>query len=250
VTSLSQRRVLAVLILIAVMCASMAAGTVRAIEQIAAPSDTSTPIVYYYTEGCSECRAVEQQLEALASTYDFYIYRKVDSLDAAGAKVRSALDTAYGVPDAQRGVAPTVFVGDKVFVREPAIKEGLEKALQESTPQLRQQLLNAWSSAEKGEGTEPSDLFKTFSVLTVIGAGLLDGVNPCAFATLIFFISYLIKRSSPGGTSCLWDWHSPLASSSRTLRLASACTSSCRAPRGSSRSVSGSISSSAFLLPS
>jgi cytochrome c biogenesis protein CcdA len=183
------------LVLVALSCVSVAAGPVRAVEQTAAPSQTSTPLIYYYTEGCSECRAVEQELEALASTYDFYIYRKVDSLDAAGAKVRSALDTSYGVPDAQRGVAPTIFIGDKVFVREPAIKGGLEQALQSSTPELRQHLLDAWTSAEKGGGTEPTDLFKTFSVLTVIGAGLLDGVNPCAFATLIFFISYLIMRS-------------------------------------------------------
>jgi cytochrome c biogenesis protein CcdA len=28
-------------------------------------------------------------------------------------------------------------------------------------------------------------------VLTVLGAGLIDGLNPCAFATLVFFISYL-----------------------------------------------------------
>jgi cytochrome c biogenesis protein CcdA len=181
--------------LVALACTLSATGGVRAIEQTAAPSATSTPLIYYYTEGCSECRAVEQELEALASTFDFYIFRKVDSLDAAGAKVRSVLDTEYGVPDAQRGVAPTIFIGDDVFIREPAIKAGLEKALRESTRLSHQHLLDAWASAEKSGGKEPTDLFKTFSVLTVIGAGLLDGVNPCAFATLIFFISYLIMRS-------------------------------------------------------
>ena len=33
--------------------------------------------------------------------------------------------------------------------------------------------------------------FKSLGVLTIISAGLIDGLNPCAFATLIFFISYL-----------------------------------------------------------
>ena len=27
--------------------------------------------------------------------------------------------------------------------------------------------------------------------MTVAGAGLLDGINPCAFATIIFFLSYM-----------------------------------------------------------
>lgn len=33
--------------------------------------------------------------------------------------------------------------------------------------------------------------FKSFSWLTIITAGLIDGINPCAFTVLIFFISFL-----------------------------------------------------------
>jgi len=35
------------------------------------------------------------------------------------------------------------------------------------------------------------DFFKKFSALTVIGNGLIDGINPCAFAVIVFFISFL-----------------------------------------------------------
>ena len=188
-------KVLTVATLAALVCGVWAAPLVRASVSTTPVHADSTPIIYYYTEGCSECRAVEQYLDALSRTYDFYVYKKVDSLDGAGAKVRSALDTAYGVPDAQRGIAPTIFVGDTVFLRESAIKTGLEQALKSSTPALRQHLMDAEGAAEKSGGSEPTNVFKTFSVLTVIGAGLLDGMNPCAFATLIFFISYLIMRS-------------------------------------------------------
>jgi cytochrome c biogenesis protein CcdA len=33
--------------------------------------------------------------------------------------------------------------------------------------------------------------FRSFGLLTVLAAGLVDGLNPCAFATIVFFISYL-----------------------------------------------------------
>jgi hypothetical protein len=33
--------------------------------------------------------------------------------------------------------------------------------------------------------------FKSLGILTIVSAGLLDGINPCAFAALIVFISYL-----------------------------------------------------------
>ena len=155
----------------------------------------ATPIIYFYTEGCSECQAVDQYLASLESKYNVTIYKKFDALDKAGVDIRASLDEEYQVPVSQRGVAPTIFVGDHAFVREKAIRDGLEDALRSSTALSRQHLLDAYKAAEKGGGSQPTDVFKTFSVLTVIGAGLLDGINPCAFATLIFFISYLIMRS-------------------------------------------------------
>ena len=155
----------------------------------------ATPIIYFYTEGCSECQAVDLYLTSLESKYNVTIYKKFDALDEAGVGIRAALDEQYQVPVSQRGVAPTIFVGDHAFVREKAIKAGLEDALRSSTALSRQHLLDAYTAAEKGGGSQPTDVFRTFSVLTVIGAGLLDGINPCAFATLIFFISYLIMRS-------------------------------------------------------
>jgi len=48
---------------------------------------------------------------------------------------------------------------------------------------------------EKGEIKKAEESiverFKSLGILTIISAGLIDGINPCAFATLIFFISYL-----------------------------------------------------------
>jgi cytochrome c biogenesis protein CcdA len=40
-------------------------------------------------------------------------------------------------------------------------------------------------------GASILERFRSFGALTVAGAGLLDGLNPCAFATIVFFISYL-----------------------------------------------------------
>jgi cytochrome c biogenesis protein CcdA len=33
--------------------------------------------------------------------------------------------------------------------------------------------------------------FRTFGLFTILGAGLIDGINPCAFTILVFFISFL-----------------------------------------------------------
>lgn len=50
------------------------------------------------------------------------------------------------------------------------------------------------AAKEKTLGLPSIDLtshFKTFKPLTVISAGLIDGINPCAFTVIVFFISFL-----------------------------------------------------------
>ena len=39
--------------------------------------------------------------------------------------------------------------------------------------------------------TQAVSRFLSFGLFTVLGAGLIDGINPCAFTVLIFFISFL-----------------------------------------------------------
>ena len=61
---------------------------------------------------------------------------------------------------------------------------------------------DAWSrigSTEISEAREQvEERYESLTLPIVIGAGLLDGVNPCAFATIIFFLSYLqVARRTP-----------------------------------------------------
>lgn len=160
-----------------------------------ASAPVEVPVVYFYTEGCSECQAIELLLTDLESRYPIKVIARYEVLDKDGARVRSALDDAYGTPVDQRGVAPTIFVGRTVLLREAGIKTGLEQIVKTATAADGQYLYDAYAKALQSSGGSQEDLFRGFSILTVIGAGLLDGVNPCAFATLIFFISYLIMRS-------------------------------------------------------
>lgn len=55
-------------------------------------------------------------------------------------------------------------------------------------------ILEALSKQEAGRELKGVDLisrFKTFSPFVIIGAGLIDGINPCAFTVIVFFISFL-----------------------------------------------------------
>ena len=60
----------------------------------------------------------------------------------------------------------------------------------------------AWAQIQEKEKSEAKDRivrrYEGFSFWVVAAAGLLDGINPCAFAAIIFLLSYLhIARRSP-----------------------------------------------------
>jgi hypothetical protein len=59
---------------------------------------------------------------------------------------------------------------------------------------LRQIIAGSLSSCRAEGGLPKQDLvarFKEFGPLAIIGAGLADGINPCAFTVIVFFISFL-----------------------------------------------------------
>ena len=83
----------------------------------------------------------------------------------------------------KEALIPSVLVGDTFLVGGEDVKDNLEAAIKIA--------LKAEKSPLSFLKTDLIDFFKKFSVFTVIGNGLIDGINPCAFAVIVFFISFL-----------------------------------------------------------
>ncbi|MDP8216329.1 MAG: cytochrome c biogenesis CcdA family protein [Candidatus Kaelpia imicola] len=77
---------------------------------------------------------------------------------------------------------PKVFIAGSILEVADDIKQNMDLLIQE-------ELLS--SSKEQGENIFVSKISK-FTLPAIIGAGLLDGINPCAFTVIIFFISFLV----------------------------------------------------------
>ncbi|RPI58350.1 MAG: hypothetical protein EHM56_02030, partial [Chloroflexi bacterium] len=99
------------------------------------------------------------------------------------------LSEQYGVPEEKRLSTPMVFVGQDVLIGQEAILDNLLAAVaryaESGAPRT-------WEDFDPEAGEEGIlARFQSLGALTVVGAGLIDGLNPCAFATLIFFVSYM-----------------------------------------------------------
>jgi len=93
------------------------------------------------------------------------------------------------VPEEKRLTAPAVFVGNEALVGEEINARSLEALVEKYATTGAPPLWEEFDPAEAEQSIV--ERFKSLGVFTVAFAGLIDGLNPCAFATLIFFVSYL-----------------------------------------------------------
>ena len=156
--------------------------------------ETGAPIyaAYFYQTGCDSCSRVEADLSYLRSRYPQLIVEKFNVYDHPGLGLWLA--ERAGKDDFH---TPAVFIGNQAWIGEEEITpEAVEAALQcyqqEGAPKV-------WEAYNPNEGSSNIiERFRSMSWLTVVLAGLVDGLNPCAFATLIFFVSYLTLSGRKG----------------------------------------------------
>jgi len=148
--------------------------------------------VYFYQTGCQSCSRVEADLAYLRIKYPQLIIEIYNIYETAG--LGTWLTERAGRDDLH---TPALFIGSQAWIGEKeitpqAIEIALECLAQEGSPRF-------WDAYNETAGSNTMVAsFRSMSWLTVVFAGLVDGLNPCAFATLIFFVSYLTLSGRKG----------------------------------------------------
>lgn len=170
------------------------------------PQPTPTPaptqivknvaLAYFYKTGCQECSRVEYDLRFLESQYPNL---RVDRFDVTSeAPLNEWLSERAGVPVNARLVTPSVFIGNDYLIGDDVTLGGITGLVEKYKNQGAPAAWDNWTAENPGAKESILDRFKSFGALTVAAAGLIDGLNPCAFATIVFFISYLAFTGRKG----------------------------------------------------
>ena len=161
------------------------------------PAATSQPIAlaYFYNLGCQECARAEYDLKLLQSRYPQVEVYRFDVVEQA--RLNEWLGQRNGVPAGERLVAPAVFVGDDYLLGEQVTYNALEQLAEKYAAAGAPRVWEGWESNGQAEQSI-LERFRSFGALTVAAAGLIDGLNPCAFATIVFFVSYLAFTGRKG----------------------------------------------------
>jgi cytochrome c biogenesis protein CcdA/HEAT repeat protein len=165
------------------------------------PLTAEVHAVFFYNPGCPDCDAVRRDLTVLKRRFTGLKVQEHNIRDTQAVLLNEALSRRFAVPPDKRQVSPVVFFQEGVLIKSDLNRFAMENLIQDT---LRVGDSAQWFQTQKAEIAAAKEVvqqrFEGLQLMGVFMAGLLDGINPCAFATIIFFLSYMqVTRRSPRG---------------------------------------------------
>jgi cytochrome c biogenesis protein CcdA len=166
------------------LCGIFYAGRVVYASQVEA--------VYFYSVRCAQCRYVsENVIPEVKNKYGGNLSVKMKEIGAAE-NLRLLLEYEKRVGRKINKKPPVIFVGTDVLQGKNEITEKLDTLI---ALHLKSTTDSSKVVVQDTNDSPPKDAiaaqFRGLGIFAVITGGLIDGINPCAFTTLIFLISYL-----------------------------------------------------------
>jgi len=141
-------------------------------------------MLIFYSSSCHECFRVENEvMPEIAKEFEGRIkieYRDIGDIE--NYKLLLGLEKKHGPRPGNS--LPVFYLEGRFLAKSPLVSGDVRKFIIESLG----------APAVKPHEEASLDLtqhLKTFKPLAIVSAGLIDGINPCAFTVIVFFISFL-----------------------------------------------------------
>jgi cytochrome c biogenesis protein CcdA len=147
---------------------------------------------FFFTKGCLHCEGVKKKLREWVTKYPDLRIGTFDLTNDENKAIGEALIDIYRIPEAQRGEIVKLYIGEDYISGDDIRQEDFDKLVSKyqgkGVPPPWEKVSQDALKTGKDKIVER---FKKFSLWGVLIAGLIDGLNPCAFATIVFLVSYL-----------------------------------------------------------
>lgn len=177
----------------------------EAVQEAAAKPDmpekkslNHTYMALFYEYSCKECDRIFYLMKFLRNKHPNLVVKEFSLSDNRNKILNEAVSEKYGVPEKKRMTPATLFIGSDYLLLDDIKLKKIEMLLDkyEATGSACPWDIKIAETASAEKSI--IERFKSLGPLTVAFAGLIDGINPCAFTTLIFFISYLMYLGKKG----------------------------------------------------
>ena len=168
-------------------CAILGLLMLPAASSFGQPSSGKDKLIFFFSQSCNKCHEVMEKVMSVIEREhsDRVEIERRDIADIENYKLLLGMRKDANFPGEVK--IPAVYYKSRLLVGKDQIDSELLKLVAGSGA--------AGSSAPAPERKAPSfDLVKhflSFTPLAIVSAGLIDGINPCAFTVIVFFISFL-----------------------------------------------------------
>lgn len=166
-----------------------------------APEDRPITALLFTTAGCDDCERAKRMLPGLRGLFRNLTVKTYDLRDVRAMLLNETLSEQLGVSAQQRLVAPALFTRAGFLIRHDLHPDAAAALLARATGV--DDGTEAWYRVDEATASQADERIvqrhERFHLAAVLLAGLADGVNPCAFATIVFLLSYLqVTRRTRG----------------------------------------------------
>jgi len=150
-------------------------------------ADDEFCVYYFYGKDCLSCREIKPFISEMDDKYPQIKLHELEIwYDETNREMFFNFCDVYCVDEKQ---VPIVFIGEKFIIGPDAIKDNLENeivnCIENHCPCPEERVKNV-TVVPKIQLTIP----------IIVSAALVDSINPCAFAVMIFLLTYLIALGS------------------------------------------------------
>lgn len=160
----------------------LAAVVMLVVGMIFAPSALAKEAdwVYFYSPTCSSCAQMALALEEAEAAHPQINLIKYNIYEPQYLELLEQYGAAYGVPEGYQGLVPALFIGERYFLNAGDLLA--EKA-------AWAELGNTQPPPIGPSGGSVAERFSGMQAAGVLLSGLVNGLNPCAFAMILFLLS-------------------------------------------------------------
>jgi len=153
-----------------------------------AGKEKSPRLLFFYSPTCHAChKTIQEVMPEIEKEYSGKItIEYLDISDINNYNLMLKLREEY---NCQESGVPMVFLEEKIIIGYQQIKQNLKELIQHTLNNKNKK--NTLPIPESKKNTDLVSRFSSLGALPIIGAGLIDGINPCAFTVIVFFISFL-----------------------------------------------------------
>jgi len=168
----------------------------------------TSSLIFFYQPGCHACSLAEPIIEELEQDYDLIVDMR-DIHDTGNIQLLYSYADAYGIDSSTLGT-PTIFLNNISYI---GYSEELKQILIDEIVRCDSELsincecifnnelaqeLGAELFPETGEDCNQTHNVVDFdlTIPAILSAAVVDSINPCAFAVMIFLLTYLLNIGS------------------------------------------------------